>query len=395
MKLTDYKIKNEKIKSSKKVGNILVVEDDSTNLAFLKDFLKDASLNPILAENGLEAVKVLNKTIPDLVLLDMIMPEMDGLAFLEYLKKEQMNHLFPVIVISGVEKLDNIIKCIKAGAVDYIIKPFNPVLLKVKIDNFLEKKFMHDQDRFIYMQLSKSYQTLQALEAARDDLANIIVHDLNAPLSAIKGYTHYLSSKSKRAPLKTDDINTNLKKISFAITEMEVLIQGILDVSKLESEKMEIHSCLFNAVQLAEKIYNNFLMHKSDAKELYFHSSAYEIFVYADKNLLTRVLYNLFSNAIKHTPNNTKITFSVENKSNNEVIFRISDNGYGIDKRFQSKIFEKYIQTNKRKDNKKYGSGLGLYFCKIAVEAMEGKIKVESTRGKGATFIITLPANKK
>jgi len=384
-----FEIKERSLAKAK----VLVVDDNDLNLSFLSEFIKMIGCNVISASNGMEAIDVAHSQDLDLMLLDIIMPEMDGFEVLRKLKEVGLLDKFPVIIVSADENINNIVKCIEMGADDYLIKPFHSVILKARIKNSLEKKFRQDQEEVLLENLRQSHEELKTLEQARDSLSHIIVHDLNNPLSTIKGYTQYLSMKSETTTVPKEDIIKNLRKVSASVDDMESLIKGILDVSKLESDKMHIINKEFDAIEMSKNIYDDFLIRLDQSRECVFLPMEKSLNIYADRNLLSRVIQNLLTNAFKHTAKNAKISFLVKSEGDN-IIFIIEDTGYGIPEKVKTCIFDKFVQLENKKVGKKYGVGLGLYFCKMAMDAMEGTIEVESEEGKGTSFFVKLRKGK-
>jgi len=371
-------------------SRILIADDSEPNLNYLNDFLSAHGYTTCMARNGAEAVERLKEFDPHLMLLDIMMPEMDGFEVLEYLKNWDMIYQFPVIVVSAMDDMDSIIRCIQCGATDYLVKPFNAILLKAKIENSLEKKFWQEHERLIFDNLASSHEAMKLLNEARNDLANIIVHDLSNPLSTIKGYTQFLSMKNRQKPITTADLDKNIKKISQAISDMEILIRGILDVGKLESNKMRIHLSTFDIVHMIHDIYENYQLQKGKSRRFEYDSFSESLEISADQHLLVRVIQNLLNNAFKHTPQDASIGIFIKGDSD-RVIISIEDSGYGIPEGIKERIFDKFVQVEGRKIGKKYGVGLGLYFCKMAVEAMGGNIRCISEVDRGTSFFVELP----
>src|SRR5580700_475091 len=138
-----------------------------------------------MATNGCEAMEAVRARAFDLVLLDIMMPEMDGYAVLQHLKADEGLRHIPVIMISALDESDSVVRCIEMGAEDYLPKPFEPTLLKARIGACLEKKRAHDGEMRLFGQCQQSYIRLQELEKLRDDLTHMIIHDLRTPLTSV------------------------------------------------------------------------------------------------------------------------------------------------------------------------------------------------------------------
>jgi len=374
-------------------AKVLVVDDNDINLSFLSEFIKMIGCTVLSASNGLEAIDIAHSNDLDLMLLDIIMPEMDGFEVLQKLKEVGLLHKFPVIIISANDNINNIVKCIEMGADDYLIKPFHSVILKARIKNSLEKKFRQDKEVVLLENLRENHEELKALEQTRDSLSHIIVHDLNNPLSIIKGYTQYLLMKSEKDNIPREDLIRTFKKVSFSIEAMESLIKGILDVSKLESDKMPIINKEFDAIKFARDIYNDFLIRLDKTRECVFLPTEDTLMIYTDRHLLSRIIQNLLTNALKYTPKHAKISLLVKQEKDS-IVFVVEDTGYGIPDNVKGHIFDKFVQLENKKIKNKYGVGLGLYFCKMAMDAMQGTIAVDSEEGKGTSFFVKLRKGK-
>ena len=376
-----------------KPARILIVDDNEINRDTLEGLCESLGHTSILAESGSEALHLIRfHPQPDLVLLDILMPEMNGYEVLQQIKTDTTLRSIPVIMISVVDEMETIVQCIGAGADDYLIKPFNAILLKARINACLTRKRFDDQEKKFNMWLAESYQKLQKAEESRDTLFHMIVHDLNNPLSAITGHTDLLlTAAPEEQPSKK--FQNSIGVIRKATLQMTSLVKQILDVSCLEQGKMPMQTTQLNIAALGRKICSQFLddVEKRNGS-ITCTSSLDMISCETDKGLVSRILQNLIANAIKHSQHeqSPEIILSVQQKEAN-VALTVSDNGPGIAPEQQEKIFTKFYQIYSGSERKVKGLGLGLAFCKMAVEAMGGSIGVESEEGKGARFIVELP----
>ena len=377
-------------------AKILIVDDNERNRAVLNDLVVTLGHTPMLADNGLSALARMRKEAPDLTLLDIMMSEMDGYEVLDHMKGDSNLRHLPVIVISAVDEMESVVRCIEKGADDYLVKPFNRILLEARISACLEKKRLRDQEQKLHADLATSYEALRKAEQARDALSHMIVHDLNNPLTSVLGFAELLlRHATERTGYKNSDVK-HLRHIHDSSKEMSSLIQGILDVSKLETGEMSVSPEPLNAAQLLRDLSERFAVRAEQiGVRLSFVSESDDIMLQADRELLSRVLQNLLANALKHTGEGTNVTLSAK-RDGNRVVLAVKDDGPGIPPEYRDKIFDKFFQVESRKKGKMYGVGLGLAFCKMAVDAQGGRIWVESIEGKGATFKLSLKAaNKK
>ena len=166
-------------------GLVLVVDDDANNRDVLSRRLQWQGHDVRIASTGREALQMMGEAAFDLVLLDIMMPDMDGYEVLGHIKSDERLRHIPVIMVSALSELQSVVRCIEAGAEDYLAKPFNPTLLRARIGACLEKKRGRDRESVLYEQLQSTYKKLQEVEKLRDDMRNMIVHDLRTPLTAV------------------------------------------------------------------------------------------------------------------------------------------------------------------------------------------------------------------
>jgi len=370
-------------------GLILVVDDIEANRDVLSRRLELQGFGVATAADGPTALSMLRENSFDLVLLDILMPVMDGYEVLEQLKADPgLKHL-PVIMISAVSELDSVVRCIELGADDYIAKPFNPILLKARVSASMGKKRAHDRELAFLAELQQNYGRLQNLEHLRDDLTNMIVHDLRNPLtSMISG----MMTLAAIGPL--NDIQSEMMGIALAGGDALLgLINELLDVERMESGSMPLAYAKLNPTSLVEYAINQLTpLYQAKQQKVSARVSVDLPEFQGDESKLRRVLGNLLGNAIKFTPSGGSITVSASySQGNRGLLFCVNDTGVGIPEEAFSRIFEKFGQVESRRVDSSMSSGLGLTFCKLAVEAHGGIIEVESEPGKGSIFSFTIP----
>ena len=370
-------------------GLLLVVDDNEMNRDVLSQRLKRQGHTIVTVINGHEALAAARQQAFDLVLLDIMMPEMDGYEVLRRLKADEALRHIPVIMISALDEMDSVVRCIEMGAEDYLPKPFNPTLLKARIGASLEKKRARDREMRLFEQLGQNYKRLQELEKLRDDLTHMIIHDLRTPLTSVIAGMQTLEV--------VGDLNDSQREmIGIAVTGGETLlgmINDLLDVEKLESGSMPLDYGLLSAAELIEGAVrqvawlaasNNLMLVRQVRGDL--------PPLPGDENKLRRTLVNLLGNAIKFTPPGGTVTVAAHRGGEGQsVVFSVSDTGEGIPPESFGRIFEKFGQVASRLGGRAMSTGLGLTFCKLTVEAHGGHIEVESGPGQGSTFRVTIP----
>ncbi|MGR3219430.1 MAG: hybrid sensor histidine kinase/response regulator [Candidatus Anammoxibacter sp.] len=372
------------------IANVLIVDDNETNRNLLNKMILALGHIPVPANNGLSALTQLNEKPIDIVLLDILMPEMDGYEVLGRIKSHPGLSDIPVIMISAVDDIDSVVRCIGQGAVDYLVKPFNATLLETRIESCLENKRLRDREKQMYAELTElheelkiNYETLRKAEQARDAMSHMIIHDLRSPLTTIQGFIQIMQHRRDE---KT--IIDYIPRILGATKNMAMLIKSILDISRLEAEKMPVSLVSLNILELINDVYEPFIPQADkEGIQLSVEPESRDIVVAADKELMSRILQNLINNGLKHTKDYVKISVTPQDDS---IIISVTDNGPGIPEKYKVKIFDKYFRIEAGKDRKKYGVGLGLAFCKMAIEAQKGSIYVESEEGKGSSFNVKL-----
>jgi signal transduction histidine kinase len=368
---------------------VLVVDDNEANRDVLSRRLVRQGYATATAESGQQALEMLYERAFDLVLLDIMMPEMDGYEVLQRVKAdEQLRHI-PVIVISAMSEMDSVARGIEMGAEDYLPKPFNPILLKARVSACLEKKRSHDREMRLYDQLQQNYKRLQELERLRDDLTHMIIHDLRTPLTSVITGMQSLDL--------VGDINEDQRELmDIAIGGGQTLlgmINDLLDVDKLESGAMQLDLALISPAEMVASAISQIDSLAHDKGLIILQKVEPDMPpIRADEGKIRRTLVNLLGNAIKFTPRGGTISVEARHCATSESdVFSVTDTGEGIPSEAFSRIFEKFGQVEARKAGRTMSTGLGLAFCKLAVEAHGGHIKVNSTPGKGSTFSFTLP----
>jgi len=368
-------------------GLLLVVDDDAANREVLSRRLERQGHDVRTAGSGLDAMRILGEAAFDLVLLDIMMPEMDGYEVLGRMKADERLQHVPVIMVSALNELQSVVRCIEAGAEDYLTKPFNPTLLKARIGACLEKKRGRDRESALFEQLQKNYERLQELERQRDDMRNMIVHDLRTPLTALIVGIEML---------ETDGTLSGTQQEITAIAAgggrtLLGMINDLLDVEKLESGSAQLQYDEITAASLvADAVAQVAFLAEESVTTLVTEVPADVLPFCGDEKKLSRTLVNLIGNAIKFTGAGT-VTVSAHQDDPRTIRFAVSDTGQGIPAESFGRIFEKFGQL----DSRRVGTGLGLAFCKLAVEAHGGRITVESTIGSGSTFSFTIPVRRR
>jgi len=358
--------------------SILIVDDVPDNLRLLSAMLADENYTVRIVTSGRHALQTAKLVPPDLILTDIAMPEMDGLALCAQLKADENLKDVPVIFISGLDETQDKVRAFAAGGVDYIVKPFQESEVRSRIHTHLELRRQK-------LALQENYRQLRKLEQLRQDLTHMIIHDMNTPLMVIRGYLELLETSEAETLSKSG--KKYITEASNGTRRLISMTQEMLVVSKLEAGQLQLYPEPLDLVALVRKLVltTNQLQ---NSQQVQVKTAPATLTVSADRELLERVLQNLLNNALKFSPETAVVHLAII-ATEKQARIEVSDSGSGIAPEFHQKIFEKFGQVET--GNKRRGSGLGLAFCKLAVAAHGGEIGVESGLNQGSNFWFTLP----
>jgi signal transduction histidine kinase len=369
-------------------ASVLVVDDNPMNRDVLSRRIERDGHKVSAASDGAEALSMLKSRPFDVVLLDVMMPNVDGYEVLRSMKDDALLRHVPVIMISALDEEESVIRCIQLGAEDYLPKPFNATLLRARMGACLEKKRGHDREALLTEQLRQNLVRLQNLEQLRDDLTHMVVHDLRTPLTSLIAGMQSMEAMG--------DLNPDQQEMmQIAVDGGDTLlgmINDLLDVSQMEAgamqlvyEDVDVYRLLSEArLQVSSLLRGKEL---TVIEELQPGLASFR----GDETKLRRVLVNLLGNAIKFTPRGGTVTVVARaSEDGNSLDFAVRDTGEGIPPEEFERIFEKFGQVESRKGGRTMSTGLGLTFCKLAANAHGGNIGVESIPGKGSTFFFSV-----
>ncbi|MGC9044739.1 MAG: hybrid sensor histidine kinase/response regulator [Myxococcota bacterium] len=365
---------------------ILIVDDATENLQTLNSILSK-KYKVSVANSGFRALEIIkNKSDIDLFILDIMMPELDGIELCKRIKTEERFADIPVIFISGLSDIKDKISAFESGGVDYIVKPFQKEEVILRVDTHIRILRLQRELKRKNLELEANYKRLRELEDLKNNLTNMIVHDLRSPLTGVLSMFELL-----RMELEGSDHTSILEYIKSgysAATSLMEMINSLLDISRLEEGRL-LPDVKKNSIKEIAKEAIASLAANIKGEEIIVDIGE-DLFVECDRELIKRVIMNLLTNSLRHSRHKSPIKVVVEENLEN-VTVSVIDDGIGIPEEYHKKIFEKFGQVEMRGERKRYSTGLGLTFCKLAVEAHRGKIGVESEVGKGSRFYFTLP----
>ncbi|MCP4578107.1 MAG: response regulator [Deltaproteobacteria bacterium] len=365
--------------SEKGPDKILIVDDMPANIRILGQLLR-AKYHIRIATSGEKALAIAaSEKPPDLVLLDIMMPGMDGYEVCRRLKKDARLSHIPVIFITAKGEVEDETKGLEIGAVDYIVKPFSPSIIMARVKTHLELKRQRDD-------LAQMTLDLTELNHMKDNLLAVCSHDLRSPLNGILGFADLLLEKEYLDP----EDREGLKHIKASGNVLLGLINDILDLSKVRAEQVELK---LEPVSLVEVIKTSIsaLKHLAMGKRqaLHLKDQSGDVAILGNASSLGRVFNNLLSNAIKFTPEEGTIRVTIEPGPDGKVLAKVIDTGIGIPQDKIPYLFDQFTQTSQSGTGGEQGTGLGMSIVKEILGKHGVPITVESEEGKGTCFKLT------
>ena len=365
---------------------LLVVDDTPAHLQLLSAMLLQRGYRVRTAAGGQLALQAVQQEKPDLILLDINMPDLNGYEVCERLKADAALREIPVLFISALGETRDKLKAFAAGGVDYVTKPFQFKEVAARVETHLRLRRLQLELEHRNRQLQENLDQLRKLETLRDNLTHMMVHDMRSPLVGITGNLEYLTPHCAALPAEDRD---SLRDATSSARRLIDMVSSLLDVSRLEAGKMPINHVLCDLRRLAQETVQR-LSGFLQQHPVTIAASPAQVQVRGDNALIQRVLVNLLGNAAKFSPVDSPIQISFQAQPDSLKVM-VCDSGPGIPSEYHVKIFEKFGQVEALRQNQLSSSGLGLTFCKLAVEAHGGGIGVESAPGHGSIFWFTLP----
>ncbi len=392
---------------------LLIVDDIPANVSVLLEFLTEAGFKVLVAKEGKAALRKTEQAKPDLILLDIMMPGMDGFEVCRILKSQEETQSIPVIFMTALADTVDKVKGFQLGAADYITKPFQQEEVLARVNNHLKISKLQKQLQVHAIELEQQSQghnrarqeaerAQKEAELARQEaelanrakstfLANMS-HELRTPLNAIIGYSEML--KEEAEDQGHGSYIGDLEKIRAAGKHLLGLINNILDLSKIEAGKMELFLEKVQLSDLITEVKNTIQpLIENNANVFRIHGIEQLGEMETDITKLRQILLNLLSNSAKFTKQGEVSLYIRQQKRQEEnwIVFQVIDNGIGITEEQQQRLFRPFVQADSSTTKRFGGTGLGLAITQQFARMMGGNIKVKSVFGQGSTFILSLP----
>jgi signal transduction histidine kinase len=391
---------------------ILIVDDNPINLKLLDYILRQAGYTVKMEINGLNVRKQVHASIPDLIMLDIILPDISGFEVCEQLQADPLTQGIPIIFMTALADTVDKVKGLSLGAVDYITKPFQQEELLARVRTHLHLKKL-------IRSLETQNQELRQLTQRNEDLENRVVertaalkqslekekelnqlksrfiamasHEFRTPLAIISSSSGILQKFSHR--LTEDRKQEHLKTIQNTIKHITQILDDVLMINRVEVDKIELHLEALDIIDfcqhLTAEIEASYNQHKIDfSVDLEAEIISNSLIIQFDQKLLRQIITNLLTNAIKYSPEHNLVKFSL-NQENNQVIFKVIDSGIGIPEVDKANLFTSFHRASNVGNIA--GTGLGLSIVKKCVDLHKGEIRIDSQLGKGTTVTVTIP----
>jgi len=362
---------------------VLVIDDKIENLHVLINCLNNADFETFIAQDGESAIEQLDYVLPDIILLDILMPGIDGYETCSRLKENEKTRDIPVIFMSALSETIDKVKGFNAGAVDYIVKPFQheEVLARIHLHLTLQRQ---------KKELSKLNAELEESNATKDKFFSIIAHDLRGHFNSLIGGTDLLIQYFHK--INEEEKIRLLKSIHIASKEAYTLLSNLLEWSRSQTGRIVCDPVKINLNDVINLNLNLFQQSVKEKNIDLINEIREDIFVCADDAMLNTVIRNLISNSVKFTHSGGSVRICAE-KTGYMIEVSVSDTGIGIKEDDLKKLFRADIHHSSRGTAEEHGTGLGLILCKEFVEKNGGNIRIESEEGKGTCSYFTLPTS--
>jgi two-component system, sensor histidine kinase and response regulator len=377
-----------------RAATLLVVDDNLQNREVAEGHLVGAGYAVVQAESGAEALAVIPALRPDLVLLDVLMPEMDGYETCRRIRALPEHGDLPVLFLTALGDLETHKAALESGADDFLTKPINRTELLIRVRSLLRIKQLSDELRATVQVIRSQRDALLSAQRGKDELTALIVHDLKNPLSSILSNVQFVQA---RAVLPVDE-RESLEDVVRASQSMVRLVMNLLDVGRSDDGALVPHVTEFDLRALLGEVCSEMGRRIEDKEQRLALAVAPGVrTMRGDRDLVRRIVENLIDNAYKYGPRQATISLDVVPATMDEgaeagVEIRVRDEGAGIPASYRQIVFEKYGRAGGSGGREARSShGLGLVFCRRAVNLHGGAIWIDDQATRGSCFCVRLP----
>jgi len=375
-------------------GCVLVVDDNPTNLSVLVNLLRDVGLRVLVATDGESAIDQTQYVKPDLILLDVMMPGIDGFETCQRLKANAETSKIPIIFMTALSETVDKVRGLSLGAVDYVTKPFEHEEVLVRIRTHLTIAKQRQTIELQNFDLQTEISDRKRAEEALTIFLHAVSHDLRNPVTGLLMVLDNLSQTATSLDANIVLPRSTLERMRQSGDRQLALINSLLESHVNDVHGLIIHpqpAMITDIIQAA--IADLQPLSEKEETEINLQISPNLPLVLTDATHICRVFQNLISNAIKHNPPNLKLIISAELNSENMMLCEVADNGVGMTSEQSEHLFELYVQgkTQNQLNRRSLSLGLGLYICRQIVQAHGGVIGVTGEVNVGSRFWFTLP----
>jgi len=384
-------------------ATLLVVDDNPLNLQLISTLLRSKGYKPVIANSGHNALKYLEQKTPDMILLDIMMPEIDGFEVCEKIKSQSRYADLPVIFLTAKNEVTDIVKGFSLGAVDFISKPFKSEEVLVRIHNHLalkqaklkveeQNKTLKSLNQTIALsnkQLEKQANDLKELNAQKNRFFSILAHDLRNPFSGFVGMTSLLRDGWKT--MKEEDLEDFIFTLDQTAEKVNKLLENLLKWSQVQLDSLIFEKSVFLLEDLITEAFDLKKEHADKKQLTLINGIKNNDYLEADEQMTMMVIRNLLSNAIKFTPKGGIIKIDTMKLGNNMLQVAVRDNGIGMSNVTMKKLFNISEKVSRPGTDGEESTGLGLILCKALIVKQGGKLWAESEEVSGSVFYFTLP----
>jgi signal transduction histidine kinase len=377
-------------------NHILIVDDVPENIHLLGIMLQKRGFEVTACTNGADALDRIGERLPDLVLLDISMPEMDGFEVTRRLKSSALTRDIPIIFLTAFTDKKRTVEGFELGGVDYITKPYNAPELFARLRTHLELK--HTKDLLLQrnQELQEVNEKLHQLNVDKDELLGIVAHDLKSPLSAIRGIADALVNDLSLP----EHVSLEFKQTILSTSDrMFSLIAELLNANAIERGGVVFTKRPVSISETVRQVVHQYTK-QAEGKSLVFHLEIENhAIAYTDDFAVHQICDNFVSNALKYSPVEKAIAVRVSTKAysangqaaHQVVRVEVQDQGPGLSEDDQIKLFGKFMRLSARPTGGEHSTGLGLSIVKKLADAMGAQIGCDSSLGNGATFFLEVP----